>query len=96
MSSDEEALAIGRIVQEYRSLKSKLPAIRSELERIGRVLEAMGATLKHGKPSKEIFRQENLFAMDVDKIFSLIDEFESTSERVETLKEQMKELGIPD
>lgn len=96
MSEDEEQLAIGRIVTDYKKAKQRLIALQSEATSIGRLMQRMGQTLTFAKPSTATFKPENFIKLDHAKIMSLVSEIDTEWNEVERLREQLNSLGLTD
>ena len=96
MSDDEEQLAIGRIITDYKKAKLRLIALQSEATNIGRLMQRMGQTLTFAKPSAASFKPENFIKLDHAKIMSLVDEIDRVWNEVERLREQLHRLGLTD
>ena len=96
MSDDEEQLAIGRIVTDYKRAKQRLTALQSEATNIGRLMQQMGQTLTFARPSTATFKPENLVKLDHAKIMALVDEIDTVWNELERLREQLNSLGLTD
>jgi hypothetical protein len=96
MSDDEEQLAIGRIVTDYKRAKQRLTALQGEATNIGRLMQQMGQTLTFAKPSAAGFKPENFIKLDHAKILSLVSEIDTVWNEVERLREQLNSLGLTD
>ena len=96
MSSDEEQLAIGRIVTDYKKAKQRLVALQSEALNIGRLMQETGRTLTYAKPSTASFKPENFIKLDHAKIMTLVNEIDTAWNEVERLREQLSSLGLAD
>ena len=96
MSDDEEQLAIGRIITDYKKAKQRLTALQSETTNIGRLMQRMGQSLTFAKPNAIDFAPENFAKLDQEKIVALVAEIDSTWAEVERLREQLNSLGLTD
>lgn len=93
MSSDEEAVAIGRIVTEHQEARRRYMALRSEQERIAKVLELIGSLLKYGHPLHQI-TQDDWALLDVDRIRTHSAETTAAFARLQELQEKLSALGL--
>lgn len=96
MSDDEEQLAIGRIVTDYKRAKLRLTALQSEAENIGIAMQRMGQTLTAARPSLAHFKPENFVKLDYEKIMALVSEIETVWVEVDRLRERLNSLGLSD
>jgi len=96
MSEDEERLAIGRIITDYKKAKQRLTALQGEATNIGRLMQRMGQSLTFSKPNAIDFTPENFAKLDHAKIVALVAEIDSTATEVERLREQLNSLGLTD
>lgn len=90
MSSDEEALAVGRVVAEHQKVKSRYAALRSECERVGSAITSIGSSVKFG----HLVPQTDLTILDAEKIRALSAETASTYTRLRELESRLAELGL--
>jgi hypothetical protein len=92
MSSDEEALAVGRIVAEYQQVKRQWVALRSEGERLGKAISAIGTAVQFGHALDR--QQYNLAVLDAEKLLAHSKESAATNKRLTELGEQLSALGL--
>ena len=91
MSSDEQALAVGRIVAEHQQVKTRYTALRSVGERLGTAIGNIGSTLKYGHP---LDPQTDLTVLDAEKLRSHSADLAATFARLRELESQLAELGL--
>jgi hypothetical protein len=96
MSDDEEQLAIGRIVTDYKKAKQRLTALQSEATNIGQLMQRMGQTLTFAKPGSANFTPEHFAKLSHEKILSLVNEIHTVWAEVERLRQQLNSLGLSD
>lgn len=91
MSEEQEQAALGRMVQEYSTLKQKLATLQNEAARIGRDLEPFARHLQDDP--------ENIDAVpsvQMDRIAALVKDIKETDTRKRTLQQQLVGLGLLD
>jgi hypothetical protein len=96
MSDDEEQLAIGRIVTDYKKAKQRLTALQGEATSIGRMMQEMGQRLTFAKPGSASFKSEDFAKLNEKTIMSLVNEIETMWAEVDRLKEKLNSLGLTD
>jgi len=91
VTESDEMAARGRIVTEYTELRKHLALLQNEATLIGEKLYNLGHPLKEGilvQPGGE------LAWLDGVKIQRLINEIWQTSQKVNALRQKVKELGV--
>ena len=96
MSDDEEQLAIGRIVTDYKKAKTRLIALQGEATNIGRLMQRMGQTLTFARPSLADFKPENFVKLNHERIMVLVGEIDTVWVEVESLRERLQSIGLTD
>jgi hypothetical protein len=91
MSSDEEALAVGRIVAEHQQVKSRYAALRSKGEHLGKAIEHIGSSLQYGHP---IAQETDLTVLDAEYVRAHSADLASTYARLRELESRLAELGL--
>lgn len=91
MSSDEQALAVGRIVAEHQQVKSRYTALRSVGEHLGNAIVNIGSSLKYGH---SIDSQTDLKVLDVERIRAHSSDIAATFARLKELEGQLADLGL--
>jgi|SRR5882672_199451 len=92
MSSDEEALAVGRIVAEHQRVKRQWVALRSVGEHMGNAISAIGSLVKFGHHINT--SQHDLSVLDAEKILAHSREIATTFARMRELENQLSALGL--
>lgn len=93
MSSDEEALAIGRLISEHKTVERQCALLQNELDNISRECEGLALLLKAGY-NREQLAGVDWSLLDRDKILVLVDDLTKNSERLKILQERKEAAGI--
>ena len=98
MSSDEEALIIGRMLLERKELTKQGALLNEELTRIGSQLSILGDTLKRTTPPyiDEPFQLSDAdrSILDAAKIVQLLTEASEVTKRFKALQENLGRVGV--
>ena len=96
MSSDEEMLAIGRIVLENKNLSQRNAIVHAEVHRIVTGLKALADRLISGNSMfmSYTLSSEDIALLDVTKLNGLLNERAAIAKRHAEISETLKRAGL--
>lgn len=94
MSSDEESLALGRLVEAHRNARDKRILLEADLHRIGELLLTLGKRLTSSGSGSITIDVQIRSLPTAEKLLELWEEARETRLAENRLREQLNELKV--